>query len=102
MCPIFPDVWEICSVTPIYKSGDSFNVINYRPVSILPYITKLFESIVYFCIKRTLNHVIIDQQHSFRSGKSTATSSVVLTSYILGSFDNKDQVDVIFTDCRKA
>jgi len=35
---VFPDVWKTYSVTPVYKSGDSSLVSNYRPISILPHI----------------------------------------------------------------
>jgi hypothetical protein len=99
---IFPSAWKIGSVTPILKSGDPSNVTNYRPITILPHLSKIFELIALTNIKRSLNHVIIDQQHGFRPGKSTVTSSVIFASYILDRFDVKEQVDVIFTDFRKA
>lgn len=81
MREIFP-TFEKCSVTPIYKSGNLFNVVNYSPISIFHHLSKVFESIVYTCIKRSLSYIIIYQQHGFRSDKSTATSSVVFTFYI--------------------
>jgi len=83
---IFPAVWKTCSVTPIFKSGDSLIVSNYRPISILPHISKLIESIVYTNIKRSLNHILVADQHGFHPGKSTTTCTLVLTSYILESF----------------
>lgn len=95
---IFLDAWKICCVIPVHPS----NVVNYRPISIIPHLSKIFESIVYTCVKKSLNYIIIDQQHDFRPGKSTTTSSIVFISYILNSFDKKDQVDVIFTDLKKA
>lgn len=48
---ISSDAWDIRSMTPIYKFGDSSNVANYRPISILSFFSKLFNSIVYICIK---------------------------------------------------
>jgi len=71
-------------------------------LTILPHIAKLFESIVYSCVKRNLNHIIIDDQHGFRPGKSTVTNSLVFTSYILESFESGCQVDTVFIDFEKA
>lgn len=99
---IFPSVWKICSVSPVFKSGDPSLVSNYRPISILPHIAKLFESIVYSCVKRSLNHIIVDDQHGFRPGKSTVTNSLVFTSCDLESFEIGCQVDTVFIDFEKA
>jgi hypothetical protein len=99
---IFPAIWKTCSITPVFKSGDPSLVSNYRPISILPHIAKLFESIVYSCIKRSLNHIIVDDQHGFRPGKSTVTNCLVFTSYILESFESGCQVDSVFIDFEKA
>lgn len=49
-----------------------------------------------------LNHIIIDEQHGFRPGKSTITSSVVFTTYLLNSIEKGGQVDVVFTDFKNA
>lgn len=46
-------------------------------------------------------HISSNQQHDFRPDKLTVTISVLFTSYILGSFDNNNPIDVIFTDSRK-
>lgn len=99
---VFPSVWKISAITPVHKTGDTSNVKNYRPISIIPHIAKLFESLVYSKIKRSLNHIIVDEQHGFRPGKSTTTSSVIFTSYLTDAIENRGQVDVILTDFKKA
>lgn len=99
---IFPSVWKICSVTPVLKAGDPSDVANYRPISIIPHLAKLFESLVYSNVKRSLNHLLIDEQHGFRPGKSTVTSSVAFTTYLLDNIEKGGQVDVVFTDFKKA
>lgn len=43
---LFPDIWKISSVTPIFKSGDTIEVSNYRLISIISHLAKLMESIV--------------------------------------------------------
>lgn len=89
-------------MTPIHKSGNSSDVKNYRPILIISHIAKLFESLVYSRIKRSLNHIIIDEQHDFRPGKSTITSIFVFTSYLTDVLEHRGQVDVIITDFKKA
>jgi len=42
----FPDSWRIARVTPVPKKGDLTNINNYRPVSNLPSLSKLFERCV--------------------------------------------------------
>jgi len=37
---IFPDIWKLCSITPVLKSGDASLVSNYRPISFLSHIAK--------------------------------------------------------------
>lgn len=98
----FPVVWKTCSITPILKSGDPTDILNYRPISILPHIAKIFESLIFSSIKRSSDHIISDCQHGFRTGKSAVTSSLIFSTFILDSLESGSQVDVIFTDFKKA
>ena len=43
---MFPDAWKIARFTPIYKNGDKADKSNYRPISVLPVISRLFEKLV--------------------------------------------------------
>ncbi|XP_015369815.1 PREDICTED: uncharacterized protein LOC107165892 [Diuraphis noxia] len=98
----FPNIWKICSATPVLKSGDASDVTNYRPISIISHIAKVFESVVYHCIKRSLNYILIDEQHGFRPSKPTCTNGVSFLSYIIENIDSGSQIDVIITDFKKA
>ena len=99
---IFPEVLKQSHVIPIFKSGDKSNINNYRPITIQSSIAKLFESIILDKITPSFKNIIVKQQHGFISGKSTTTNLFLLQNYILESFKNKCQVDVIYTDFSKA
>ena len=43
---IFPDAWKLARVTPIFKDGDKDDKSNYRPISVLPAISRLFEKLI--------------------------------------------------------
>lgn len=58
---IFPDSWKIATVTPLFKAGDSKKVSNYRPISLLPAITKLMEKLIH---KRLYSHYHNPQETS--------------------------------------
>lgn len=98
----FHAVWKTFSVTLVFKSGDPSLVSNYWPISIIPHISKLLESIIYTNIKRSVTHILVDDQHGLRPGKSTTTCTLALTSYILEIFESDCQVDAVFTDFSKA
>jgi hypothetical protein len=73
-------------------------VSNYRPVTILPHISKVFESIIYSYIYTNVQNVISEHQHGFFRGTSTSTN----LSFISAALDKNTQVDVIYTDFSKA
>jgi hypothetical protein len=99
---VLPSVWKICSVTPVLKSTDSSFVANYRPISISPHITKIFESLLYNYLRPKLNHILILQQYGFRTGRSSVSCRVSFSSFIYDCLSNGAQVDVIFTNLSKA
>ena len=100
----FPDEWKKAKVTPIFKSGDKNNVSNYRPISVLPIISKIIERTVhnqlydYLCSRNILS----DSQSGFRSNHSTTTTLLDVQDYILNNMDNGFATGVIFLDLKKA
>jgi len=88
-------------VTPVLNASDPFDFTNYRPISIIKNVAKLFVYLVSSNIKRSLNYIIIDERHVFRPGKSTVTCNVAFTTYLLDSIKKGDQVDVVFIDFKK-
>ena len=98
----FPAAWKRAYVTPIFKSGNKQLVQNYRPISILSNISKVFESLIYKVILHDVKNKIIPQQHGFFPGRSVETNLCTYTEYILKSLDSRTQVDAIYTDFSKA
>ena len=47
ICPL---ELKIAKVVPVFKSGDPSLFTNYRPISVLPFLSKVFEKIVYNCL----------------------------------------------------
>ena len=70
---IFPDLWKRANVTPIHKKGDKQIIKNYRPISLLPICSKLFEKIIFNNIYNFLNSsaLLTKNQSGFRPGDST-------------------------------
>jgi len=93
---VFPSAWKISRVTPIFKSGNPVDVVNYRPISGLPLLDKQKR------IERSFLTTLSIDQHRFFPGRSTATSHVVFVSYLHAAFELGNQVDVIYTDFSKA
>jgi len=87
---------------PVFKSGDINHVVNYRPVSIISIIPKIFEGTVYKKISPLFNNFITDDQYGFMSGRSTTTNLLTLQHFILNAFKLNSQVDVIYTDFANA
>ena len=69
----FPKALKIAVVKPIYKGGDSCLLANYRPISILPFISKILEKIIYIQLSTYIatNDILTDRQFGFRTKHST-------------------------------
>lgn len=101
---IFPQEMQCAKVSVIFKSGDRNVFSNYRPVSVLPVISKGLEKIICkritaFCDKHS---IITAQQYGFREGMSTELALLTQKELILNSFENKQFMLGIFVDYSKA
>ena len=103
---IYPDIWKLASVTPIFKKGDKQLIQNYRPISLLPICGKIFEQIVFNNLYKhlTTHHLISKTQSGFRPGDSTTNQLIELVNDIRPAFDSTKSLEVraIFLDISKA
>ena len=101
---IFPDMWKLASVTALHKKGSVNECNNYRPISLLPCIAKVFEKVVFNHMYNYLNrnNLISPNQSGFRPGDSTVRQLVSICHKISQSLDIGDEVLSVFLDFRKA
>ena len=98
----FNKSWKSANVIPVFKSGNRSDIENYRPISILPAVAKVFECLVRDILFNLLKNCIIPQQHGFFPGRSTATNLMEFIDFTISSFEDGLQVDAVFTDFKKA
>lgn len=99
---VFPEQWKTSYITPIFKSGSRINVQNYRGISILPTLGKMFEAMVCNILTPYFKNVISTSQHGFIMGRSTLTNLLLFTNYAINSIETGCQLDVVYTDISKA
>jgi len=99
---LFPEFWKVSYITPVFKAGDRSRVENYRPVSVLSAIPKIFESFVTEFMSDSFKNIIIQEQHGFKSGRSTLTNLLLYSDSLLRALEEGSQVDSIYTDFSKA
>ena len=103
---VVPSVWLKSVVVPIPKSSkkDPFTPLNYRGLSILSCVAKLYSSVLNTRITKycDMMDIIVDEQNGFRSGRSCEDHIFSLTSIIHDRIENKKPVFCAFIDLEKA
>ena len=100
----FPDSWKIAHITPIPKAHSPSSSSEYRPISVLPVLSKLFEKVLYHRVYSYLTeHNLIDKrQYGFRENHSTELAITTINDELLRNFDNKLITCSLFVDLTKA
>lgn len=99
---VVPRVWKSAFITPVHKKGSKTEVTNYRPISKLCIIAKIFERIIYNQLYPALSNSFSTFQHGFLRGRSTTSNLILFNDYITEAMDKGKQVDVVYTDYSKA
>jgi hypothetical protein len=99
----FPEVYKQAKVIPVYKGkGSKSNPNSYRPISLLPVISKVFEKLVYDQLLVLFNNHISLQQFGFRHRHSTEHAVVALTTFLANTKMNSKYQSAVFCDLSKA
>ena len=100
----FPNAWKIAKVAPIYKSGPINDPENYRPISVLPVVSKVIERAVKTQLMEFLetNNLIDHGQYGYRKNHSTEEAATKLCDDIRRHANNGCLVGAVFVDLRKA
>ena len=100
----FPTEWKCARITPIFKTGDPALASNYRPISILPIVSKVLERHIYTLVFDHLaaNSPISPYQWGFMPKRSTTSALCTLTHDCLKALDENKEVCSVYFDLRKA
>ena len=101
---IYPCEWKKTNVVPVHKKDDKQTFKNYRPVSLLPIINRIFERLLYNEIFRFFldKDLISASQSGFKPGDSCTNQLLSITHNIYKSFDDSSGVRSVFLDISKA
>ena len=87
---IFPECFKTAKIIPIFKSGDSNSTVNYRPISMLPFLSKMFEKLMCARLDCYLksNNILCTNQFGFRKNSNTS-DAIIEFNYVYLSLDKK-------------
>ena len=102
----FPDVLKVACVTPIYKSGSKELLSNYRAISVLSAINKIFEQLIATRLTDFLKSTdfVYKHQYGFRKKSGTATAVIEALDFVHENLDNRDTkvVSALSLDLKRA
>ena len=101
---IFPDVLKIANVIPLFKSGCSSVFTNYRPVSLLSSVSKVFEKLFYIRLYNFIlkYDILYKFQFGFRKSHSTCLALLTFLDRVINNIENSKFTIGIFLDFSKA
>ena len=101
---VFPELMKVAKVQPLHKGGDPIIPDNYRPISLLPVISKVLEKIVYTRVVAHLenNKILYTRQFGFRKKFSTIDTIHNFTNEVLQAFECGNFMISVFIDLKKA
>ena len=101
---VFPDIWKLARVTPIYHWGPKTDLNNYRPISVILVFSRIIERLTHDQLIEFLkiNKSITCNQAAFRKLYSTITSLISSTDFWYENIDRSNINLTIFLDLKKA
>ena len=101
---VFPSELKIARVIPLYKGENNQLIHNYRPISVLPFFSKIFEIIVYKYVIDFFddNNIMYDHQFGFRKHHSTSHAIITIVKRVPKALDTGKIIVGVFLELKKA
>ena len=95
---IFPECFKTAKMINIFKSGYSNSTANYKPISMLPFLSKTFEKLMYARLDSYIksNNILCANQFSFRKNSNTSDAIIEFLDYIYSSLDKKQSTIAVY------
>ena len=100
----FPECFKTAKIIPLFKSGDSNSTVNYRPISMLPFLSKIFEKSMCARLDSYLksHNILCTNQFGFHKNSNTSDAIIEFLDYVYSSLDSKQSAIAIYLDFSKA
>ena len=100
----FPYQLKLSKVRPVYKSSDTKMFNNYRPISLLPSMSKIFEYVIFHQTMAYFNDnkLLCSNQFGFRPKRSTELAALKLINHLISELDKNNSPTNIYIDLSKA
>ena len=98
----YPDNFKKADITPYFKKGDRLSKVNYRPISILPTFSKIYEKILYQQIYEYFNNIFSKYLCGFRKGHTTQHCLLFMSECLKNALDKGLCSGTLLTDLSKA
>ena len=98
----FPTSWKISRVTPVFKKGSRTDPTCYRPITVLPALSRVFEKLLVTQLRRHIDLHIPREQFGFMRGSSTSDAGVLLASTITTAINQRAEARLVALDIKGA
>ena len=101
---IFPDMWKFTKIVPLYKKDDPLNAKNYRPVALIPVLSKVLERVIFLQMIQYMesNNMFHPSHHGYRSGHNTCTALIEMYDSWVEALERGELSGVMFVDLSAA
>ena len=99
---IWPDAWKKGEWCPVFKNEDPLNEMNYRPVTLLSTVDKVYEQLLSGQVYQHFDNILDSSISAYRKMHSCETTIIRLTEEWKLAMDNKQVVGILSTDMSKA
>lgn len=99
---IVPEDWRCGTVIPLHKKGDKLNLDNYRGITLMDVVGKVFSGIVRNRIEQCFNSKLAEEQAGFRRGRGCVDQGYTLAQIILKRLEKQKDTFLCFVDLKKA